>query len=157
MFKNLEKLVLTDCFFIEGLNKDAHFKKQGQFYNFSMKPYVPNTIKKLELRDCGLDTAHFKQIANLFPCLEELIIDFTTRYEQEDYAFDSDLMKFDLEIISRMKNLHTLKLLDLYEPAKDDWKTIEILECTMSVIESDFSIDTEVLITVAAPRATIAG
>ena len=67
MFKNLEKLVLTDCFFIEGLNKDAHFKKQGQFYNFSMKPYVPNTIKKLELRDCGIDTAHFKQIANLCP------------------------------------------------------------------------------------------
>ena len=66
-------------------------------------------------------------------------------------------MKLDLEIISRMKNLRTLKLLDLYEPAKDDWKTIENLECTMSVIESNFSIDTEVLITVAAPRATIAG
>ena len=80
MFKNLKKLVLAHCFFLEGWNeKSVLFKQQGRFYDFSRKPYVPNTVKKLELNDCGIDSGHLKQIANLFPCLEELTIDLGWR------------------------------------------------------------------------------
>ena len=64
-------------------------QKVGHLYKFSTKPYVPNRIKKLELVDCVLDSAHFKEFDDLFPNLEELTIDFTRRGHGEEYAFDT--------------------------------------------------------------------
>ena len=102
----------------------------------------------MELNECVLDSSHFKEFVDLFPNLEELTIDFTRRGHGEEYAFDTDSLKSDMEIFAQMKNLRTLKLLDAYEPAKDDSKTLVNLEMAMMVIRTRFSMETEVEITV---------
>ena len=53
-----------------------------------------------------------------------------------------------MEIFSQMKNLRTLKLLDVYEPAQDDSKSLVNLEMAMMVIRTRFSMETEVKISV---------
>ena len=70
---------------------------------------------------------------DLFPNLEELTIDFTRRGHGEEYAFDTDSLKSHMEIFAQMKNLRTLKLLDVYEPAQDDSKSLVNLEMAMMV------------------------
>ena len=147
MFKNLEKLVLEGCLFKECI-VDERIKKGGHLYKFSTKPYVPNAIRKLDFAHCAFDSAHFKEFVDLFPNLEELKIDLTERYHGEEYAFDTDSLKSDMEIFAQMKNLRTLKLLDVYEPAKDDSKSLVNLEMAMMVIRTRFSMETEVEITV---------
>ena len=102
----------------------------------------------MELVDCVLDSAHFKEFMDLFPNLEELTIDFTRRGHGEEYAFDTDSLKSDMEIFAQMKNLRTLKLLDVYEPAQDDSKSLVNLEMAMMVIRTRFSMETEVKISV---------
>ena len=102
----------------------------------------------MELVDCVLESAHFKEFDDLFPNLEELTIDFTRRGHGEEYAFDTDSLKSDMEIFAQMKNLQTLKLLDVYEPAKDDSKSLVNLEMAMMVIRTRFSMETEVKISV---------
>ena len=85
---------------------------------------------------------------DLFPNLEELTIDFTRRGHGEEYAFDTDSLKSHMEIFAQMKNLRTLKLLDVYEPAQDDSKSLVNLEMAMMVIRTRFSMETEVKISV---------
>ena len=102
----------------------------------------------MELNECVLDSSHFKEFVDLFSNLEELTINFTRRGHGEEYAFDTDSLKSDMEIFAQMKNLRTLKLLDVYEPAKDDSKSLVNLEMAMMVIRTRFSMETEVEITV---------
>ena len=147
MFKNLEKLVLEGCLFKECI-VNQEIKKGGHLYTFSTKPYVPNAIRKLEFTHCAFDSAHFKEFVDLFPNLEELKIDLTERYHGEEYAFDTDSLKSDMDIFAQMKNLRTLKLLDVYEPAQDDSKSLVNLEMAMMVIRTKFSMETEVKISV---------
>ena len=74
-----------------------------------------NTLKKLVLKQCALDTkhdVHFEEIVETFPNLEELHID---HFSGRNYYFQTENLEGDLDMLSQLRNLKIIKFTGLYE------------------------------------------
>ena len=82
-----------------------------------------NTLKKLVLKQCALDTkdvVHFEEIVKTFPNLEELQIDHFENAEsfgmsKSNYYFQTENLEEDLDTLSQLRNLRVIKFRGLYE------------------------------------------
>ena len=74
-----------------------------------------NTLKKLVLKQCALDTicdVHFEEIVEIFPNLEELQVD---HFSGDNYQFQTEKLEEDLDTLSQLRNLRIIKFTGLYE------------------------------------------
>jgi hypothetical protein len=76
-----------------------------------------NTLKKLVLKQCALDTkdvVHFEEIVKTFPNLEEFQVDhFATA--RSNYCFQTEDLEEDLDTLSQLRNLRFIRFTGLYK------------------------------------------
>ena len=83
-----------------------------------------NTLKKLVLKQCALDTkdvVHFEEIVKTFPNLEELQVDHFENEISRIYHFQTEDLEEDLDTLSQLSNLRIIKFTNLYEMG--DWES----------------------------------
>ena len=84
-----------------------------------------NTLKKLVLKQCALDTkdvVHFEEIVKTFPNLEELQVDHFEN-ARSYYYFQTEDLEEDLATLSQLRNLRIIKFTNLYEMGNCDSRT----------------------------------
>jgi hypothetical protein len=84
-----------------------------------------NTLKKLVLKQCALDTkdvVNFEEIVKTFPNLEELQVDHFEK-ARSYYYFQTEDLKEDLATLSQLRNLRIIKFTKLYEMGNCDSRT----------------------------------
>ena len=86
--------------------------------------HTQNTLKRLVLKQCALDTKHdehFEEIVKTFPNLEELQIYHFEKTNSNYYYFQTEDLVEDLETLSQLSNLRIIKFTNLYEMG--DWES----------------------------------
>ena len=84
-----------------------------------------NTLKKLVLKQCALDTkdvVNFEEIVKTFPNLEELQVDHFEK-ARSYYYFQTEDLEEDLATLSQLRNLRIIKFTNLYEMGNCDSQT----------------------------------
>ena len=82
-----------------------------------------NTLKKLVLKQCALDTkdvVNFEEIVKTFPNLEELQVDHFENSSSHYLYFQTEDLEDDLDTLSQLSNLRIIKFTNLYEM---DWES----------------------------------
>ena len=110
-FKGLNELVIWNC--------DWNHTSIGvDAWGLSETGRKRNTLKKLVLKQCALDTKpdvpQFEEIVKTFPNLEELQIDHFAAAESQ-YCFKTEDLEEDLNTLSQLRNLRIIKFTGLYE------------------------------------------
>ena len=108
--KDLKELVIWNC--------DWNASSIGvDSWNLTNTRRNQNTLKKLVLKQCALDTkdvVHFEEIVKTFPNLEEFQVDhFETT--SSSYCFQTEDLEEDLDTLSHLSNLRIIKFTNLYE------------------------------------------
>ena len=131
-----------------------------------------NTLKKLVLKQCALDTkdvVHFEEIVRTFTNLEELQVEnFAGRY----FCFQTENLEEDLDTLSLLRNIRIIKFTGLYEMGdsrsrrnngkdnrddedRDDNEIfVRELKRAQRTLCEQFHIDSEVEIDIAQPDGT---
>ena len=116
--KDLKELVIWNC--------DWNASSIGvDSWNLTNTCRNENTLKKLVLKRCALDTkyvVHFEEIVKTFPNLEEFQVDhFETT--SSSYCFQTEDLEEDLDTLSQLSNLRIIKFTNLYEMGNCDSRT----------------------------------
>ena len=163
-FKGLNELVIWNC--------DWNHTSIGvDAWGLSETGRKRNTLKKLVLKQCALDTKpdvpQFEEIVKTFPNLEELQVDHFATAEST-YYFKTEDLEEDLDTLSQLRNLRIIKFTGLYKMGdsesrsyddededKDDNEIfVRELKMAQRTLCKQFHIDSEVEIDIAQPDGT---
>ena len=164
--KDLKELVIWNC--------DWNASSIGvDGWCLTQTSRTQNTLKKLVLKQCALDTkhdVHFEEIVGTFPNLEELHID---HFSGRNYCFQTENLEGDLDTLSQLRNLKIIKFTGLYEMGDsesridnlgvdsedEDDNEIFVRELKMAqwTLCKQFHIDSEVEIDIAQPDDRLDG
>ena len=136
--KNLEVLMLSQCFLTSGVEISNNFQTK-------------NKLKKLKLEKCQIYEGHLEKLVNLFPFVEEF--EMKNCNENHNLHYASESLMTHLKIISGFKNLRKFRLLHLYCQAEHDSNPDETIkkevENSLSFINQTFSqTETEINVTI---------
>ena len=153
IFKNLNYIQFYNSEFVRGTSVYSGLK------NFK---YVENKVKKLVLRSWTLHKGNLEELVKIFPCTEELnmdnCVDLSFRYQPSSVLKQfspkfEDLLAY-LEIISKWKDLKTLRLISTYYSGIYTPEAFnERLELVLEFIDKNFSKEVDIELTISRRKS----